>query len=837
VQGFIRDAAYSWRAWRRTPGSLAAALIALALGLGANATVFSVVSGVLLKPLPYAEPGRLVMVWQDMRTRGGPEREWASPGLFVEWQRRATAFEHLAAVRGWMPNLTGTDEPERLRGAAVSHGYFAALGVAPMHGRLLSEDDDRPEATPVVVVGHALWARRFGADPALVGRTILLDGQAVAVVGIMPASFRPPIVEADIFTTIRINPAQAPRGMIVLRVMGKLKPGIPLAQAQASMSTLAQVLGREDPEWENARIALVPLHDDLVGNIRPVLLVLAAAVALVLLISCANVGSLLLARAPDRAREMSIRIALGASRWQVVRLLLLESLLLSAGGGVLGVLLASWGVRGLVAIAPATAPRLQDVALDWPVLLFTAALTTLAAALSALAPVLSQTGVRPGSDRGQTGVRPGSDQGQTGSLPRRSARRARSWVRPQPDLSQSLRDGGREATSAGRLRSLLVITEVTLAMTLVVAAALLVQSLISLQHVDLGFRPERLLTATVAPPRATYRSEEATRSLLGRLIERSAAIPGVTDAALTTALPLSGMDSDFTFDIAGRPPPRTAADQPQAWFRIVSPNFFQVFGMRIVEGRGLTADDRTDGPAAVVVSETLAKRYWPDGTALGARLQVERQEATVVGIVADVRHRGPASPAQAEMYLSYLQFVARSAWLVLRATGDATAAVVPVRAAVRDVDPLLPLAAIAPMDQLVARSLSQPRFLASVLSGFSGLAALLALVGIYGVMSYTVSRRTREIGVRMALGAERSTVMRLVMRQSLLLIGIGIAAGVVCSVLASRLLGNLLFGVRPGEPATVAMMALLTVVAGAVATYAPARRASRIDPIVALRED
>jgi putative ABC transport system permease protein len=799
VQGLIRDAAYSWRAWRRTPGALAAALIALALGLGANATVFSIVSGVLLKPLPYADPERLVMVWQDMRARGGPEREWASPGLFVEWQHRATAFEHLAAVRGWMPNLTGTDEPERLRGAAVSHGYFGALGVAPMLGRVFSEDDDRPEAAPVAVVGHALWTRRFGADPTLVGRTILLDGQAVTVIGIMPASFRPPIVDADIFTPIRIDPERAPRGMIVLRVMGKLTPGIPLAQAQAQMSTIAQVLGREDPEWENARVALVPLHDDLVGNVRPVLLVLTAAVALVLLISCANVGSLLLARASDRAREITIRVALGASRWQIVRLLLLESVLLSAVGGLLGLLVASWGVRGLVAIAPAAAPRLQDVALDWPVLLFTAAISVLAAVMSGLVPVLGQT--------------------------------------RSPDLNPSLREGGREATSAGRLRSLLVIAEVTLAMTLVVAAALLVQSLISLQRVDLGFNHDRLLTASVAPPRGTYRSEDATRHLLSQLLERSAAIPGVTDAALTTALPLSGTDSDFTFDIDGRPPPRTAADEPQAWFRIVSPNFFQVMGMRIVEGRGLTAEDRTNGPAAVVVTDTLAKRYWPDGTALGARLVVERQEATIVGIVADVRHRGPSSPAQAEMYLSFLQFGARSASLVLRTTVDASRVAAPLRAAVRDVDPQLPLAAIAPMDQLVARSLSQPLFLASVLSGFSGLAALLALVGIYGVMSYTVSRRRREIGVRMALGAERAAVMRLVLRQSLVLVGAGVTAGVVCSVLASRLLGNLLFGVRPGEPATVAVMALLTVIAGIAATYAPARRASRIDPLAALRED
>lgn len=371
MHGIIRDAVYSWRSWRRTPATLAAALLALALGLGANATVFSIVSGVLLTPLPYQDPDRLVMVWQDMRARGGPEREWASPGLFVEWQRRSTVFEHLAAVRGWTPNLTGTDEPERLRGAAVSHGYFAALGVPPLLGRTFSEEDDQPDAAPLVVLSHALWARRFGSDPTLIGRTLLLDGQPVAVVGVMPASFRPPVLDAEIFTTIRINPAQAPRGMIVLRILGKVKAGVTLAQAQAGMSTIAQQLGGDDPEWENARLSLVPLQEDMVGSVRPVLLVLAAAVGLVLLVACANVGSLLLARASDRSREMSIRIALGASRWQVVRQLLVESLLLSAAGGGLGVALAWWGVRGLVAIAPASAPRLQDVALDLPVLAFT----------------------------------------------------------------------------------------------------------------------------------------------------------------------------------------------------------------------------------------------------------------------------------------------------------------------------------------------------------------------------------------------------------------------------------------------------------------------------------
>jgi putative ABC transport system permease protein len=799
MHGTGRDFSYAWRTWRRTPGSLAAAVGALALGLGAATAVFSIVGGVLLAPLPYAHPDRLVMVWQDMRTRGGPEREWASPGLFVEWQRRATVFEHLAAVRGWTPNLTGGGEPERLRGAAVSHEYFDALGVPPAFGRTFSAEDDRPGGAPLVVLSHALWTRRFGADPTLVGRAITLDGQAATVGGVMPASFQPAIVDAaEIFAPIGIDPAQAPRGMIVLRVLGTLAPGVALGEAQASMAALAQVLERDDPEWERARVQLVPLLDDMVGNVRVVLLVLAAAVAIVLLVACANVGSLLLARASDRSRELTVRVALGAGRWQIVRQLLVESAFLAAAASVLGLLLAAWAIRGAIAIAPASVPRLDRITFD-----------SAAAVVGLTASVLAALA--------------------TGLVPAAAAWRL--------DLSSALRGGGCEATGARAWRSLLVAAEVALAVTLVISAALLTRSLAALQRVDLGFRHERLLTASVAPPRGTYRGDEALRGLYGRLLERSAALPGVTSAALTSTLPLSGTDSDFTFAIEGRPPARSPADEPHAWFRVVSPGLFQTMGMRMVQGRGLTADDRTDAPAVAVVTEALAKRYWPDASPIGARIRVERQEATIVGVVADVRHRGPSSAAQAEMYLSYLQFSARAAWLVLRTDGAPSGVTPSLRAAVRDVDPLLPLAAIAPMDDLVARSLSQPRFISQVLGAFSVVAGCLALVGVYSVVSYSVSRRARELGVRMALGAGRGAVVRHVMWGSLALVAGGIAAGVAGAVLASRLLRTLLFGVGPGDPATFAAMAVMTLAAGAVAAYGPARRASRIDPLTALRED
>ena len=798
MDAVLRDIRYALRSWRRAPGPIAAAIVALALGIGANSTIFSVVAGVLLKPLPYQNPERLVMVWQDMRARGGPARDWISPGLFVEWQLRATMFESLGAARGWAPNLTGVDEPERLRGAAVSAGYFTTLGVAPQAGRIFTAEDDRPNSPPVVMIADALWARLFNREPSLIGRTILLDGQATTVIGVMPAGFQAPIVDAEIWSPVRIDPARAPRGIIVLRVVAKLRPEVSLAQAQAGMSTLAAQLAAEDPEWERARVALVPLQEDIVGDVRQMLIVLALAVGLVLAIACANVMSLLLARAADRTREITIRTALGAGRGQIARQLFTESALLAGIGGGAGLLLAWWGVGALVALAPASAPRLRDVRVDAAVIAFTAAVTVLTALASGLAPALAT---------------------------------ARAHLTP------AMREGGRESTASGRLRALLVTAEIAVALVLVVGAALLIRTLVALQHVDMGFNADHVLTASVTPPRAQYRDPAALRQLYVRLLERASAIPGVRAAALTNMLPLSGGDFNLSFAIEGRPFTGSPGTEPVAGTRVVSASYVTTLGLRVVQGRDLSPLDTENAPGAALVNETMARRYWPNASPLGAKLLLPDLELTVVGVVGDVHHRGPAATPGAELYIPYQQFNARQVVVALRTTGDPARSAAALRAVMHEIDPALPLANVKTMNELLAQSVSQPRFLAALLTGFAGLAGLLALVGVYGLLSFSVSRRARELGVRLALGAGRSRVLTLVLGQSAALVGIGLVAGIALAVSLTRLLRTLLFGVQPGDPATVAAMAAGIALAALIASLPPALRAARIDPVVALREE
>jgi len=798
MDALIRDIRYALRSWRRAPGPIAAAIAALALGIGANTAIFSIVSGVLLRPLPYQNPERLVMVWQDMRARGGPQRDWISPGLFVEWRQRGTMFEQIAAIRGWTPNLTGVDEPERLRGAAVSPAYFAALGVAPAAGRALTEADDVPNGSPVVMISDALWSRLFNRDAGLVGRTILLDGQATTVVGVMPAGFEPPVIAADIWSPIRIDPSRAPRGIVILRALALLRPGVSVAQAQAGMSAVATQLEREDQEWERARVAVIPLHDDIVGNVRQMLIVLSLAVALVLAIACANVMSLLLARAADRGREITIRTALGAGRGRIVRQLLTESVLLSSIGGIAGSILAIWGVAALVAVAPPSAPRLQDVRVDAGVLAFTGLITLVTALVAGLAPSLAAVRVH---------------------------------------LNAGLRDGGREATGTGRLRAGLVVGEIAVALVLVVGAALLIRTLVALQHVDMGFEPAHVLSASVAPPRTQYRDPEALRQLFTRLVERAATIPGVRSAALTNMLPLTGGEMNLSFRIEGRPPAATPGSEPVAGARIVSASYATTLGMRLLQGRDLSPLDSANAPGAVLVNETMAKRYWPGASPLGAKIYLGQLEAIVVGVVGDVHHRGPGTTPGAELYVPYLQFNSRQAMLVLRTTGDPARMTAALRAAMKEIDPALPLANVATLETLLDQSVAQPRFLAALLTGFALLAALLALVGVYGLLSFAVSRRVRELGVRMALGAGRARVLRLVLRQSAVLVIFGLAGGVALAVAVSRLLRTLLFGVRPDDPLTIAGMAAAIALAAFVASLPPALRAARIDPVVALREE
>lgn len=797
------DFLYAIRAWLRQPGTTAAAILALALGIGANTTVFSFVSGVLLKPLAYRDPDTLVMVWQDRSATGGSAREVISPGLFVDWSTRATALEGVAAVRTWGPNLTGrdgsgNDEPERLSGAAVSGAYFATLGIAPAIGRTLTPDDDRPGAATVVVLSNRLWQRRFAADPEIVGRSIQIDGQAVQVVGVMPASFRGAVVDAEIWNALRVDPANAPRGLIMLRALGRLAPGVSFEQAHAAMATLQSQLQQEDSELIGAQARLVRLHDDMVGPVRPVLLVLAGSVAMVLLIACANVASILTARALQRRGELAVRVALGADRRRLIRQLLVESAVLAVAGSLCGLALAWVGVQVLIAVAPPASPRLQDVHLDASVLAFTAVITALAAVVAGLMPAMTAS---------------------------------------RASLMGGLREGAREVPGLTRSRAVIVVLEVAAAMTLVVGAGLFVRSLIGLQRVDLGFQPDRLLTASVSPPRGVYRSEDAVRVLFDRMTTRAADLPGVESATLTSVLPLSGMQLNFSFRIEGRPPGRTPGEEPVASFRSVGQGFFETMGMRVLEGRGFSADDHEGAPVVAVVNQALVKRYWNGVSPLGARIGINGHQATVVGIVADVRHAGPAATPEGEMYVPYAQLGARGGWLVLRTTGDPALLVPSLRTAMREIDPNLPLATVRPMSALVAGSVAQPQFLAMLLTAFSGVATVLALMGVYGLLAFSVSQRVREIGLRMALGASRTSVVGLILRQSLAVVLIGVAAGAAAGAGLSQVVKSLLFGITPGDPATVAGMAALVVAASLLASCFPALRASRIDPVVALRDD
>ncbi|HET9371325.1 MAG TPA: ABC transporter permease [Vicinamibacterales bacterium] len=794
-----RDIQHTLRSWRRQPGAVVAAIAAIALGIAANTTVFSFVSAILLEPLPYGQPDRIVTVWQDLSARGGPARDVISPGLFVEWSKRTgPVFDAIGVLRPWGAVLTGLDEPERLQGAAVSAGYFKAVGVPPAIGRSFNDDDDRPGSAAVAMISHGLWVRRFLADPGVVGRTFQIDNQPTVIVGVMPAEFVAPILDAEIWSPARIDPENAPFGVVMLRAIALRKAEVSLPQAQQAMNTIARQIRSLDPDLEGAGVRVIGLQDDLVGPVRPALVVLWGSVGLVLLIAVANVTSLLLARATDRAREMSVRIALGADRRRLTMQMLTESACLAAGGGVAGILLAYGGVQSLVALAPTDLPRLAEVGLDARVLVFTIAITALTAVGAGLIP-------------------------------------AATIVRGT--LAATLKDGGREQTSASWPRTLLVVGEVAAALVLVVGAAMLVRSLMALQRVDLGFRTERVLTASIAPARGTYRGEEAIRGLLTQLVETARRLPGVTGASMTSVLPLSGMRLSFSFQIVGRPSTGRPNDDPVCAFRAVGRDYFSTMAMRIVEGRGLTAEDRADAPASAVVNESLAKRYWPNESPVGQGIVLNGAPATIVGIVADVHHAGPAAPPESELYMSFEQFSVRSGWLVMTTAGDPAAIAPSLRQAVRAIDPNLPVAAVRPLDQLAARTTAQTRFLTSLLTGFAVVAATLALVGVYGLIAFAVSRRVREVGLRMALGASRLSVVGLIMRQSAIAVAIGLALGAGLAAGLSSSLRALLFEVAPGDPWTIAAMACLIALAALIASAIPARRAATIDPTVALRED
>jgi putative ABC transport system permease protein len=802
METLIADVRYGLRFLWKKPGITLVALVTLALGIGANTAIFSVVNAVLLRPLPYSEPEELVMVWQDHTRIDGPATEWAAPDNFVDWRAQNDVFQGMFALSGWSPTLTGVQEPEQLNGAAVSYDAFSLLGTKPMLGRDFRPEEDQPKAARVVLLSHSLWERRFASRPDVIGKTMRFEKETATIIGVMPPELAFPVLrKPEIFTPLAIDPADGcGRGCVTLRVIGRLKPGVPLARARADMNAVAARLEQEYPQDNRGvGINLVPLQEQVVGPIRPALVVLLGAVALVLLIACANVASLVLARASDREKEVATRIAMGAGRFRVVRQLLTESLLLAAFGGTLGVLLALWGIDVLRGLVPGNVPRFDEVTVDTRVLAFTTGIALATGVLFGLVPAVRAS---------------------------------------LPDLHRSLKEGARGSTAgSGRLfRSALIVSEVAFALALLIGASLLIRSFDALLRVDRGFEARNVLTVglNLASPR--YEEAMSRRDFIHRVLDRTRALPGVESAGMVYALPMAGADADASFLIEGREPPEPN-QSPVAWYRPVTPNYFSTMKMKLVRGRFFRESDDAEAPPVVLINETAVARYWRNQDPLASRVQIGREWRQVVGVVADTKHFGLDREDRPAMYLPYDQIPLRSANLVLRASPGTPpeSLAAPMRDAIREIDPELALADVAPLEDIIARTVAAPKVTTTLFAVFAAVALGLAAIGLYGVMSYTVGQTTHEIGIRMALGARAQDVLRATVGRGMRLIALGAGIGLTASLLLSRLLSSLLFGVTTTDPmAFVAAVVVLALVAF-VSCFLPARRAARVDPIVALR--
>jgi putative ABC transport system permease protein len=800
------DIRYGLRSLLKRPGATLIALVTLALGIGVNTAIFSAVDSILLRPLPFKDPERLVSVWEKTPALGIQQNQ-AAPANFFDLRSQNQVFEALGAYGPLDMNLTGSGEPERLDGQLVSANVFSILGVAPALGRTFLPNEDQVGQEHVVVLSDALWQRRFNRDPSILNQNITLNGESFTVIGVMPRGFFFPVREIEMWTPWAMEPDQASgRGDHYLAIVARLKPEVTVERANADLETIAQRLSAEYPRTnEGLGFTARSLHRDYVGDLRLPILILFGAVGLVLLIACANVANLLLAQATTRRKEIAIRIALGARRWTIVRQLLVESLLLASGGGVVGVLGAFWGVQALAKLLPESLSKLQGVNIDARVLLFTILMSVLTAVVFGGLPALLASRTKPGAT-----------------------------------LSDVARDvaGG---TSGRHVRRLLVVSEVALAVVLLVSAGLLIRSFQLLRQVEPGFNPENALTMRMVLPFPKYAKQEARRAFYDEVLRNVEEVPGVEAAGVITFLPLSFNGMNFSFTVDGRAAP-SDMNLPFALFRVVSPDYFRAMGIPLQRGRFFEAHDSPDSTPVTVINRRLAERYWPGEDAIGKRLKVGPADSpnawlTVVGVVGDVRQTG-LYEQKLEFYVPYMQerraFMAPRD-LVVRTKADPGVIAAAVRQAVWAVDKDQPVSNVRTMDQVFAAAISQERFQALMLGLFAALALVLACVGLYGVISYSVVQRTHEIGVRMALGAQPVDVLRLVIRQGMSLTFAGLVVGIVAGTFVTRVLSDMLFGVTPRDPLTFAGVPVLLLVVAFLACYVPARRATRIDPLQALR--
>jgi putative ABC transport system permease protein len=802
----LRDVRYALRTLARTPALTGAMIVVLALGIAATTAVFSVVNAVLLRPLPYAGPDRLVVLLHG-------DRNPVSPANYLDWRRAAVSFERMGAAEVWSPNLTGDDHPERVNAVRVTSDIPPMLGVAPALGRPILPGEDHPGADHVVVLGHDLWESRYAGDPAIVGREITLDGEGYTVVGVMPADFAfPPFwaTNAQLWAPLSLQERATNRGGSSLRVFARLREDKTLDQARAEMAAITARLETEFP-GTNRDLSVRPLLDVVVGDVRPALLVLLGAVGFVLLVTCANVAHMLLARAAARRKEIALRAALGASRTRILRQLLTESLVLAAAGGGAGLLLARAGVKALIALGPPGLPRLQSVALDAPVLTF-ALLVSLATGFAfGLAPALQAT---------------------------------------RRDLGDALREGERGSTEGGGrggLRSALVASELALALVLLVGAGLMIRSFAALQAVDPGFDRRNVLSMIVSV--AGTASAEPTRrvAFFQDIVRDAAALPGVVSASAINHLPLAGDIWGWPFRVEGRPEPKPG-EEPTATYRVVLPGYFRTMGIPVRRGRDVSDADRTDAPGVVVVNESLARRHWPGEDAIGKHLALADREGptwlTVVGIVKDTVRGRWGAPPEDELFLPYAQvrrYVENPSshfaylTLVVRTSGDPASLAPALRSAVWTRERNAPISEVRVLEEVVEGATAREHFYVLLLGAFAAVALTLAAVGVYAVISFSVARRTNEIGIRMALGAEPADVLRLVVGQGLRVGVAGALVGIAGALALSRLMSSMLYGVGSHDPATFVGVVVLLAAVAVLASWLPARRATRIDPLRALR--
>ncbi|MEP6819182.1 MAG: ABC transporter permease [bacterium] len=811
MEMFWQDIRYGVRMLFKAPSVSIVATIALALGIGANTAIFSVVNAVLLRPLPFANSEQLMMVWETDSSRG-QVRGSASYPNFVDWRDQNHVFERMASYHTNDFILTGRGESTRLQGGVVNADLFPLLGVSPAIGRGFLPDEDKPgENGRVVVLSQQLFQKRFNADANVVGQPMVLDGKNYTIVGVMPQAFQFPIQNepVELWTTVAVDregeePITSERGAHYMNVIGRLKPDVSRQQAQAEMTAIGTRLEQQYPDKDlHKSVSLEPTLDALVGDIRPALLILLGAVGCVLLIACANVANLLLARAMTRHKEMAIRSALGASRMRVVRQLLTESILLSLAGGTLGLVLAVWWSDLLVALGKQNIPRALQVGLDWRVLAFTFVVSILTGVVFGLVPAIHSS---------------------------------------KTELTESLKEGGRsgsEGARRNRVRGVLVVSELAIAVVLLVGAGLLIQSLWRLRQVSPGFASQNLLTFVVGIPEVKYPTEKQDQ-FYRDLVARLQSLPGVTSAGSVIPLPLSGDLYRISFETEGRPVAK--GDQPSADFFSISDDYFKTLGVTVLKGRAFNQFDGEKAPGVIIVNQTFAKKYFPNEDPIGKRIkpgistgEKKPDWREIIGVVADVRNRNLSSELRPGYFVPQAQIPFNQMSLVVRTTKDPHTLITAVQNEVHSMDSEVPIFNIKTMDEHISATVAAPRFNATLLVIFAAVALILTIVGLYGVMSYSVAQRTNEIGIRMALGAQTRDVVKLIVAQGFKLVLLGLAIGLVGAVALTRVMASLLFGVTTKDPLTFTVVAMLLALVALLACYIPARRATRLDPLHALR--